>query len=308
MNYYQVRLGQQNKYADECYKKGFFGVGFLGDVDISNDLTEDWRDFNRKFIPVYLSKNPYASRVKAGLACGNLWQFAKGIKIGDIILSPCGNGDYYVGEVIGDYEYHPDVDFFNHRRKIKWFNKKISKDEFSEALYNSMRSGTITSLTERHAQELDSIVFSDSNKIIAQDKTIEDVSIFALEKHLEDFLVENWNLTELGQNYDIYEEDGEKIGQQYQTDTGPIDILAISKDRKTLLVIELKKGRATDVVVGQCLRYMGYVKDEIAEKDQNVRGVIIAFDDDLKLRRALSAVNNIEFYRYEVNFNLRKSN
>jgi hypothetical protein len=41
---------------------------------------------------------------------------------------------------------------------------------------------------------------------------------------------------ELGKEYDIYEEDGEK-GQQYQTDTGPLDILAISKDKKRLLVV-----------------------------------------------------------------------
>ena len=34
-------------------------------------------------------------------------------------------------------------------------------------------------------------------------------------------------------------EEGETVGQQYQSDTGPIDILAVSKDKKELLVIEL---------------------------------------------------------------------
>ena len=56
------------------------------------------------------------------------------------------------------------------------------------------------------------------------------------------------------------------VGQQYPTDTGYIDILAVSKDNKELLVIELKKGRASDVVVGQIQRYMGYILEEIAEK------------------------------------------
>ena len=65
-----------------------------------------------------------------------------------------------------------------------------------------------------------------------------------MEKHLEDFLVRNWAGTELGQSYDIYQEDGEMVGQQYPSDTGPIDILAIRKDKKELLVVELKKGRA----------------------------------------------------------------
>jgi len=73
-----------------------------------------------------------------------------------------------------------------------------------------------------------------------------------------------------------------------------------------LLVVELKKGRASDAVVGQILRYMGFVRDELAESEQMVRGVVIALDDDQRLRRALARVPAIEFYRYEVNFKLVK--
>ena len=51
---------------------------------------------------------------------------------------------------------------------------------------------------------------------------------------------------------------------------------------------------------------MGYIKDEIAEDDQEVKGIIIAFEDDQRIRRALSVTNNIEFYRYRINFNLKK--
>ena len=95
------------------------------------------------------------------------------------------------------------------------------------------------------------------------------------------------------------------VGQQYPSDTGPIDILAISKDRMTILVVELKRGRASDVVVGQVQRYMGYTR-ELAEPNQNVQGVIIALEDDKKIQRALSVTQNIEFYRYEVKFKLFK--
>jgi hypothetical protein len=42
-----------------------------------------------------------------------------------------------------------------------------------------------------------------------------------------------------------------------------LDILAISKDKKSLSVAELKKGRARDVVVGQALRYLGDVQDDL---------------------------------------------
>jgi restriction system protein len=51
---------------------------------------------------------------------------------------------------------------------------------------------------------------------------------------------------------------------------------------------------------------MGYVKDELAEDNQTVRGVIIAFEDDIKIRRALSVTKNIDFYTYKVQFKLEK--
>jgi restriction system protein len=73
-----------------------------------------------------------------------------------------------------------------------------------------------------------------------------------------------------------------------------------------LLVVELKKGRASDVVVGQVLRYMGYVKEMLAEENQNVKGIIIAMEDDQRIRRALAMVPNIDFFRYEISFKLKK--
>jgi restriction system protein len=82
--------------------------------------------------------------------------------------------------------------------------------------------------------------------------------------------------------------------------------LAISKDKNELLVIELKKGRVSDIVVGQTQRYMGYVQGELAEPNQKVKGLIIGLDEDLRLKRALAVTQNIEFYRYQVTFKLLK--
>jgi restriction system protein len=86
-----------------------------------------------------------------------------------------------------------------------------------------------------------------------------------------------------------------------------MDILAISKDQKTLLVVELKRDKASDKVVGQIQRYMGYVLDDVATEGQEVRGVIIALEDDIRIRRALRVAPNIDFYRYEVDFRLLAS-
>lgn len=297
-------LGAKSVYADECKRGGFIGTDFGIEQDLSHELPEDWRKFNAKFRPVWLGINPDKSKVAAGLACGALWTVSKGINQGDIVICPDGLGNYFVGEVTSPYYYKKDQ-ILQHRRDVTWYPTTISRSDMSIELRNSTGSiGTVSTITQ-YAAEIESLIGNVKAPIIqSTDSTVEDPTVFALEKHLEDFLVKNWKSTKLGKNYDIYEEDGELIGQQYPSDTGKLDILAISKDKKTLLVVELKKGRASDSVVGQIQRYMGYVKEELAEPDQDVRGVIIALEDDLRIKRALSVTSGIEFYRYKVSFKL----
>jgi restriction system protein len=298
--------GSKSKYADECCKGGFIGGDWGMDMDLTGKLPDNWREFNQQYIPIYLGKHPDKSKVAAGLACGMLHTICKGIKIGDVVLCPNGSGAYHVGEVASDHQYVPGG-ILPHRRSVKWYPELVERHEMSQALKNSTGSvGTVSNIT-KYAEEIENLLAGNAPpSLIARDSDVEDPAIFALETHLEDFLVQNWAATEFGSAYDILEEDGELIGQQYPTDTGPMDILAISKDNKELLVLELKKGRATDVVVGQIQRYMGYVIDELAEPDQSVRGVIIAMEDDLRLRRALKVTSNIDFYRYQVRFKLMK--
>ncbi len=305
--YIRVMLGPKSVYAQQCYEGNFIGADFDIKEDLTNKLHENWKDFNAVYRPVWLQSNPGKSKVAAGLACGMLWTICKGIRKGDIVLCPDGQGNYYVGEVDSDYYYKPNEILF-HRRSVKWYPVMIERNSMSQELKKSTGSIGTTSDITSYADEIETFIGGHKPPIlISTDSTVEDPSVFALEKHLEDFLVQNWKQTELGKEYEIFEEDGEIVGQQYPSDTGPIDILAISKDKKTLLVVELKKGRVSDNVVGQIQRYMGFVKEDLAEKDQIVKGVIIGLDDDVRIRRALSVTNNIEFYRYKVNFQLFKS-
>lgn len=305
-NYYRIMLGKKSVFAEEAHQGNFIGAGWFPDRNLSHQLPSDRVAFNAKYIPLYLADDPDSSKIKASLACGMLFTIVKGIAPGDIVMCPDGAGNYFIGEVTGEYTYHKGANL-PHQRNVRWFQHTIARSQLSQALQNSTGAiGTVSNIT-KHAQEIENLLAGAlPPTIITTDETIEDPSIFALEKHLEDFLIQNWHHTELGKHYDIYEEDGELVGQQYESDTGPIDILAISKDKKELLVVELKKGRASDVVVGQIQRYMGFVKTELAEPNQTVRGVIIAFEDDNKIRRALSVAQNIDFYTYKINFLLQK--
>jgi restriction system protein len=303
-SYYRIMPGAKSIHAEECFKGNFIGADYGIKFDLRADLTENWRDFNSKFIPIYLKDRPHKTKIAAGLACGALWTIIKGIKSGEIVLCANGRGGYYVGEVIGDYFYQPNEILF-HRRNVNWLATIIDRSAMSEEFRNSCGTpGTVRDIS-RFAEEIEKFIAG--NQLITQSTTLDEAhSVFELEKHLEDFLVKNWRQTDLGKKYDIFEEDGELVGQQYQSDTGPIDILAISKDKRQLLVVELKRGRVSDAVVGQIQRYMGYVLDELAEEHQTVHGVIIGLEDDLKIKRALKVTKNIEFYRYQVSFKLFK--
>ena len=297
-------LGKQSNQAADCINGHYIGAGYGINQDLANSLPE-WREFNQAFRPVFLAAHPDKSKITAGLSCGFLWTISKGILKGDIVLCPDGTGIYRVGEVVGEYYYVPETPL-PHRREVKWLDTNIPRVEMSEALRRS--TGSIGAVAEisGYREEIEKLMGLTSPPQPLPSPDIEDLASFALEKHLEDFLVQNWAQTDLGKDYDIFTEDGEKVGQQYQTDTGPMDILAISKDKKELLVVELKKGKASDVVVGQVLRYMGFVTQELAEVGQTVRGVIIAQDDDPKIRRALSVAPNLTFYRYQISFKLQK--
>lgn len=307
-NYYRVMLGQKSIHAEECFAGNFIGTDFGITQDLTNKLPEQWREFNIEFIPVYLASHPDKTKIGAGLACGALWVVSKGILQGDVVLCPDGKGRYRIGIVTGDYTYAPGK-ILPHRRAVRWLEKVVDRADMSEGLRNSSGSvGTVSNLSRAgFGEEIEKILGGAAQpEANPGEPLVEDASAFALEMHLEDFLVQNWSRTELGLDYDIYKEDGEPFGKQYPTDTGPLDILAISKDKKRLLVIELKKGRASDAVVGQTLRYMSFVKEELAEDGQTVLGVIIAHEDDQRIRRALTMTPNIVFYRYKVSFNLVK--
>lgn len=304
-NYYRVMLGKGSAHAAECLEGGFIGADFGIEQDLSRSLPDDWREVNREFIPVYQRAFPEKTKIGAGLACGALWTVAKGIAVGDVVLCPDGTGKYRVGEVGGEYRYLPGK-ILPHRRPVAWLPATIDRADLSDALRHSAGSiGTVSNVS-RHRDEIERLIGgATAPTLVSVDPSVEDPTAFALEEHLEDFLVSNWAHTLLGREYDIYEEDGE-LAQQYPSDTGPIDILAVSKDGRRLLVVELKRGRASDAVVGQTLRYMSFVKDELAA-GREVLGAIIAQEDDARLRRAIALTPSISFYRYQVSFKLVKA-
>ena len=129
--------------------------------------------------------------------------------------------------------------------------------------------------------------------------------LFYMESQLEDFIINNWQNTELGKKYDLIYENGDLTSKQYRTDIGIIDILAKDKKNKNHVVIELKRNQTSDDTFGQLTRYMGWVKRHL--KDDNVKGIIIAGKYDKKLDYALEyAPFDTDVFIYNVSFTLNE--
>lgn len=173
--------------------------------------------------------------------------------------------------------------------------KIIAHDDENHTVYSTGKPTKNIKLT---------LVFENTGDLLPSSGDGNNEASFVFEKYLEEFIVSNWNNLDLGSKYDRYEEEIDGQRKKFRTDTGEIDILARSKDETEFLVIELKRGRTSDSVVGQTLRYMGYVRDEVAHSNQTVKGLIIAHEDDLGTRRALSLVPEIDFNKYQIGFQL----
>ena len=72
--YNRVMLGQGSKFAKMCREEGYIGAEFDIFVDLSNDLYENWRDFNKKFIPIWMNNVQCAREINDFRRFG-MWLF-----------------------------------------------------------------------------------------------------------------------------------------------------------------------------------------------------------------------------------------
>lgn len=130
---------------------------------------------------------------------------------------------------------------------------------------------------------------------------------FGLERHLQEFLRDNWDATEIGKKWALYEEPGDpEAGYEYPCGVGRIDLLARHRSEPRWLVVELKREQSSDVTVGQILRYMGWVRMHMAEPNEAIEGLIIAHRGDDTMAYALQAAPGVELLLYEVEFVLHE--
>jgi hypothetical protein len=129
-------------------------------------------------------------------------------------------------------------------------------------------------------------------------------SEFALEAHLEEFLDQNWPKINFGRNLVRYTTE-EQSGRQYPAGQWSIDFLCKDANTDDFVVVELKRGKTSDAAVGQILRYVGWVEENLAKPGQKTQGIIIASAVDEALRLAVRNLPAISVMTYKVDFHLK---
>ena len=118
---------------------------------------------------------------------------------------------------------------------------------------------------------------------------------FAFERDLRNYLAKNLGMLERGLS--LFR-DEEFSGIEFPVGGRFIDILAVDA-QGDYVVIELKVSRGYDRVIGQLLRYMAWVKRNLAG-EKKIRGFIIASELTEDLTLAASLVQDVSLYQYEL--------
>ncbi len=127
-------------------------------------------------------------------------------------------------------------------------------------------------------------------------------SEFLLERDLQRYLAENLGCIEAGLT--LFEADGVN-GIEYDAGGRRIDILALDM-AGAFVVLELKVSKGYDRVVGQLLRYVNWIRQNLAEPGQPVRGMIICRTMSEDLRLACASIGDIELFEYQLSVAVTK--
>jgi RecB family endonuclease NucS len=128
-------------------------------------------------------------------------------------------------------------------------------------------------------------------------------SEFLLEKDVQRYLAENLECIVPGLT--LYEDDDIR-GLEFEAGAGRrIDILELDGSG-AFVVLELKVSRGYDRVVGQLLRYMNWVRKELADPGQRVRGIVICRTMSEDLQLACASIKDIELCEYRLSVTVSK--
>lgn len=180
---------------------------------------------------------------------------------GEFVNSYILNDEKQLDEALNNF--YNSIEFIDFDNKLDWvkYLGELNDISIEEIIEMYLRDG-------KSAEDIRSRL-AVRGSAVDIDKIINDK---VYERDIEEYYFKN--IEQLDPNLSILSEP--ITGRQFPTHVGPIDLLC--KDRRTdeYVVIELKRGHTNDEVVGQILRYMGWVFINLEKTGKCVRGYIVA--------------------------------
>ena len=170
-----------------------------------------------------------------GLIANMIWAFYHEIGPGDSIIARKGRKTLAaVGKVTQSAIYSPGKNPYTDHPNIlgvSW--QELPRDKVFPSIVFPMH--TLAPVSDDEASKL----LQDGPPSVHPEAPgeIEDRQAFELEKYLEDFIVSNFQAI-FKSDLKIYQDSEGNDGQQYDTEVGPIDILAVESKSKSFVVID----------------------------------------------------------------------
>ncbi|MBD2765911.1 restriction endonuclease [Kocuria sp. cx-455] len=170
-----------NEINDQLVEGGFVSVGWeLGDLTrIGN---------NRERMKAALRENlPDAKEGAIPIWSGILLRFAFEMNIGDLVISPNkSDGTLNFGEIIGNYEFHPEVRRHRHRRPVQWIRTDVPRGLFPKTALYEIGSALTLFRVKRHTSIFMKFLESNSEEDFLEWLANDDLETLTVETPSED--------------------------------------------------------------------------------------------------------------------------
>lgn len=184
-----IRAGRYGEQEEVIFEKGITAIGWEELPDLSKFETSE--DLRLKYIETYGDTKIRAN----GLRIGQLWKFAKEIKIGDLIVTPVKSPSAIaIGKIKGEYEYEKDSPNAKHQRKIEWMYTSIPRSEFPLEVLRSIGARlTVSKIKQENAKlyinELIAKHGNSNDKTINENISDEESEEIDLEEYSQDTII-----------------------------------------------------------------------------------------------------------------------
>ena len=152
--FWMVRAGERGFRFEDFKDKSLVSVGWRGIGEMSN--LKSRADFKNHLTSVFPDWSPY----EIGNSVGQLYRFAREMKVGDSVITyDASSRKYLVGTVLSEYEYKEGViEDQPHIRRVQWINE-VARDSLSVDSKNSLGTVlTVSSLSAETVKEMLSLL------------------------------------------------------------------------------------------------------------------------------------------------------